>query len=176
VEQDYGEAMACFEMVTDLEEPFCSPDMRDLKTRSDIAQIYYQIQAYNLVYPLAHHNLGVMYQQGLGGEEDEKEALHHFMLAAENNYAPSCLQAGTMLYSGEGLESSKETSEKAFEYLQTALEAGLPEAKLTLGVMYYSGEGTAQDKEKGIALLDELIAAGNVAAIKVKSGLLPHRR
>jgi len=163
--------MNCFEMVTDLEDPFFEmPDLNDVKTRSDISIIFHMTKVYEMVYPLAHHNLGIMYQQGLGAEIDEKTALYHYMLASENGYAPSCLQAGTMLYTGEGLEKSE--PEKAFEYLMVAYNAGIPEAKLCLGMMHYYGEGAPLDKAKGIAMLDELIAAGNVTAIQVKKRIL----
>ena len=171
VKQDYEEAKNCFLGLTDLEDPFIEmPDLNNVKTRSDIAQVYLQNQAYIITYPLAHHNLGIMYQHGLGDEADEKKALYHFMLAAENDYAPSCLQAGAILYAGDAM--GKPEPEKAFDYLTTALNAGIPEAKLFLGMMYYGGEGVAQDKEKGIAYLDELIAAGNVQAIQIKNNLL----
>ena len=171
IEQDYEEAMNCFEDITDLEETFyLMPDLEDKQTRSDIALVFHRIQIYNLTYPMAHHNLGVMYQQGLGTDEDLTQALYHYMLAAENGFAQSCLQAGTMLYTGEGVDESE--PKKAFEYLSTALDAGLEEAKLCLSLMYYFGEGVEEDKEKGIAFVDDLIAKGNVAAIKIKNSML----
>lgn len=171
VDQDYEAAMECFAYIVDLEEPFyLQPDLHDKQTRSDIAQIFYRIQTYNIFYPMAHHNLGIMYQQGLGAEADASQALYHFMLASENGFAQSCLQAGTMLYSGEGVKDPD--PEKAFEYLDAALNAGLDDAKLCLGIMYYCGEGVEEDKEKGVAMIDSLIAAGNVAAIKIKNDLM----
>ena len=171
VEQDYEEAMTCFEYIVNLEEPFyLMPDLEDKRIRSDIAQVFHRIQVYDMTYPAAHHNLGIIYQQGLGVEEDASQALYHFMLAAENGFAQSCLQAGSMLYTGEGLKNPE--PEKAFEYLNVALNAGVEESKLILGMMYYYGEGTAKDEKKGIALLDNLIAAGNVTAIKIKNNIL----
>jgi len=171
IDQNYKEAFNCFEYLVDLEEPFyLMPDLEDKQTRSDIAQIFHRIQIYNLIYPMAHHNLGIMYQQGLGTEVDETQALYHFMLAAENGFAQSCLQAGAMLYAGEGIKDAE--PEKAFEYLNAALNAGLEESKLCLSMMYFYGEGVKEDKEKGIAMLDNLIAAGNVSAIKIKNSLL----
>jgi TPR repeat protein len=174
-EQDYEEAIACFEMLTDLDDPFFNPDIRDRATRNDIALLWRQKEAYDMVYPQAHHNLGVMHAEGLGVEADPEQALYHFMLAAENNFAPSCIQAGKMLYLGEGRENADNTegdSEKAFAYLTIASEAGHADAKIFLGAMYYTGEGTEQDKTKGLALLDELIGNGNAEAQKLKNNLL----
>jgi len=170
VEQDYSEAMACFAALVDLDEPFYSPDLNDPDVRADIALVFHQTNVYEMTYPMAHHNLGIMFQQGLGTDVDQSAALYHFMLASENGYAPSCLQAGSMLYAGEGIDRAE--PEKAFEYLSVALDAGIPEAKLILGIMYFCGEGVKEDKEKGIAFLDELIAMGNVTAIKAKNDLL----
>jgi len=171
VEQDYEDAINCFEDITDLEEPFyLMPDLEDKRTRSDIAQIFHRIQVYNMIYPAAHHNLGIMYKQGLGTEINETQALYHFMLAAENGFAQSCLQAGTMLYTGEGVKESE--PEKAFEYLNFALNEGLEEAKLCLSLMYYFGEGVEENKVKGIEMIDDLIVKGNVPAIQIKNSML----
>jgi len=170
-DQNYKEAMNCFEYIIDLEEPFyLMPDLEDKQTRSDIAQVFHRIQVYDMLYPMAHHNLGVMYQQGLGTDENLTQALYHYMLAAENGFAQSCFQAGTMLYTGEGIKEPE--PEKAFEYLNTALDAGIEEAKLCLSLMYYFGEGVEEDKQKGIAMVDDLIAKGNVQAIKIKNSML----
>jgi len=170
VEQDYEEAVNCFMYIIDLEEPFyLMPDLNDADTRSDIALTFHRMAVYDLVYPMAHHNLGVIFQQGLGAEIDKSKALYHFMLAAENNYAPSCMQAGAMLYVGEGHDADYA---KAFEYLTAASGAGINEAKLIISMMYWDGDGVIKDREKSIALLDELIAMGNVEAMKAKNELL----
>ena len=176
--QDYEKAAGCFVNIVDLEEPFfLTADLQDKKNRSDIAQVFHRIQIYNMIYPMAHHNIAVMYQQGLGCEADPVQALYHFMLGAESGYAQSCLQAGTMLYSGEGhteeiKAKEEETLQRAFGYLSAALEAGLEEAKLGLSMMYYCGEGVEEDKPKAAAMIDSLIAAGNVSAIKIKNSLM----
>ena len=56
------------------------------------------------------------------------------------------------------------------------LDADIVDAKLFLGIMYYSGEGVTEDREKGIAFLDELIAIGNVEAIKIKKELISEEK
>ena len=56
------------------------------------------------------------------------------------------------------------------------LDADIVDAKLFLRIMYYSGEGVPEDREKGIAFLDELIAIGNVEAIKIKKELISEEK
>jgi TPR repeat protein len=131
--REAAETLEGFETITDLDDTsLLIPDFSDKEARSDIFLLNHRLQIYNQVYPMSHHNIGVMCQQGLGVEMDASTALYHFMLAAEDGYGPSCLQAGSMLYTGEGV---------------------------------------AQDKEKGLSLLDDLMTAGNVSAIKAKEEL-----
>ena len=51
----------------------------------------------------AQHNIGVMYDNGLGVRQDKAEAVRWYRLAAENKYTPAQVNLGSMYANGEGV-------------------------------------------------------------------------
>ena len=75
VEQDYEEAMACFE------------------------------HAANDGYAMAQYYLGQMYENGLGMDQNYEEAFSWYVKAADQDYAPALNQIGYLYYNGYGVEN-----------------------------------------------------------------------
>ena len=51
----------------------------------------------------AQHNLGVMYETGLGVSENDKKAVKWYRLAAEQGHAAAQYSLGVMYQTGEGV-------------------------------------------------------------------------
>ena len=70
---------------------------------------------------LAQHNLGVIYEQGKGVEQDYTKAVEWFTKAAEQNNADAQYNLGLMYIKGEGVKSN---SINAKEWFKKSCENG----------------------------------------------------
>src|SRR5664280_345044 len=91
----------------------------------------------------AQNNLGMMYANGKGVVQDDKQAAFWFRKAAEQGYAEAQLILGLMYNEGQG-GLTKDYSQ-AVAWFRRAAEQGLAMAQFNLGVMYANGAGLAQD-------------------------------
>ena len=83
----------------------------------------------------AQFNLGVMYKNGRGVLQDDKEAVKWYTKAAEQGVAAAQFNLGGMYRSGEGvLQDDKE----AVKWYTKAAEQGDAGAQLNLGLMHAS--------------------------------------
>lgn len=90
----------------------------------------------------AQYNLGWMYQNGRGVEQDDQEALRWFRLAAEQGHS------GSQFFIGLGYAEKRgvpQDYKEAVRWFRLAAEQGHPLAQSFLGGMYYFGRGVAQD-------------------------------
>ena len=90
----------------------------------------------------AQYNLGVMYQNGEGVQEDKREAVKWYRKSAEQGFANAQYNLGWMYSKGEGVEEDKR---EAVKWYRKSAEQGIAEAQNNLGVMYQNGEGVIQD-------------------------------
>ncbi len=81
---------------------------------------------------IATHNLGIMYQDGVGVLQDKYEALKFFKIAAEQGLALSQTILG--LFYEKGIAVSQSTSE-ALKWYRLAAEQGEVQAQFNLAVM-----------------------------------------
>lgn len=88
-------------------------------------------------HPGAQNNLGVLYRQGRGSQNDAKHAAEWFQKAADQGVAPAQYALGQMYLNGEGVEQS---TEKAVELYTDAAKQGLLEAQADLGYLYAARE------------------------------------
>ena len=90
----------------------------------------------------AQFNLGVMYSNGRGVLQDDKEAVRLYRLAAEQGIAQAQYNLGIMYNNGEVvLQDYKE----AVKWYRLAAEQGKANAQFNLGNMYANGRGVIQD-------------------------------
>jgi len=106
----------------------------------------------------AQSNLGVMYDNGEGVPEDDKEAVKWYRLAAEQGYAPAQSNLGVMYDNGEGVP---EDDKEAVKWYRLAAEQGYARAQYNLGVMYANGEGVPEDDVQAYAWMNLAKAAGD---------------
>ena len=107
------------------------------------------VTALNALRPLAEqgssfaqYELGVMYANGRGVPEDDREAVKWYTLAAEQGYVPAQTNLGWMYSNGRGVP---EDDREAVKWYTLAAEQGEKYAQFNLGLMYYFGEGVLED-------------------------------
>lgn len=78
---------------------------------------------------VAQYNLGIMYAEGLGVQENNKEAVKWFKLAAEQGDTGAQYNLGVMYTKGLGI---KQDYNEAFRWFKLAAEQGNADAKEAL--------------------------------------------
>ena len=91
---------------------------------------------------VAQNNLGLMYQNGWGVPQDDKEAVYWYKLAAEQGDAKAQYNLGVMYDVGEGVPQD---DKEAVRWYTLAAEQEHAKAQYNLGVMYALGEGVIKD-------------------------------
>jgi len=79
----------------------------------------------------AQFNLGIMYDNGKGVEQDYKEAVKWFRKVAEQGYADGQFGLGVMYAEGQGVEQDYK---EAVKWFREAAEQGDAKAQYNLGV------------------------------------------
>jgi hypothetical protein len=88
---------------------------------------------------------GMMYDFGVGVEQDSQKAFNNYLLAANTGYPPAQWEVGLMYETGKGTDESKE---KAFDHFLAAANNGHTPAQWKVGLMYMNGQSTTRDEEK----------------------------
>lgn len=92
---------------------------------------------------VAQYNLGLMYAEGKGVDQDGIEAVRWYTLAAEQGYLPAINNLGmTYDYGSLGIP---EDNGKAIYWYRRAAEAGVGKAQFNLARMYAQGEGVPRN-------------------------------
>jgi len=91
----------------------------------------------------AQYNLAMLYDRGLGVENDDSEALKWYREAAEQGYAKAQYNLGMMYYFGKGVSQDKTTG---YQWVILAADRGEKAAKdaMTEMVKKISGEQIAK--------------------------------
>ena len=92
-------------------------------------------------YSDAQNNLGKMYEQGHGVDQDDEMAVYWFERAAEQGNVESRTRLGMMYRQGRGVNQD---DEMAVYWFERAAEQGYVEAQNHLGILYAIGAGTLQ--------------------------------
>ena len=117
----------------------------------------------------AQYNLGVMYANGEGVIEDDKEAVKWYRLAAEQGNAEGQFNLGTMYARGEGvIENYKEV----VKWYRLAAEQGYADAQSHLAYMHANGQGVIQDNVYAHMWWNIAASNGSESAKKVKDILV----
>lgn len=107
-------------------------------------------------------SLGMMYNNGLGGEADSYLAFDYLYRAAKNGVAQAQWEVGYSYQKGRGVTADQKN---AFLWFGKAAEQNYTEALISYGYMCLEGQGTPQDAEKGLASLDKAAQAGSLSAL-----------
>jgi len=115
------------------------PSASDLATPPPFAETKAKAEARDAD---AQFNLGVMYYQGLGVEQDFKEAVKWYQKAADQGFATAQSNLGFMYRQGQGVEQDFKEAVKSY---QKAVNQGDAQAQSNLGLMYEEGQGVEQN-------------------------------
>eukprot|EP00729_Bicosta_minor_P001971 gene1971-biopygen6029 len=112
----------------------------------------------------AQNNLGNMYYNGKGVEQDHVEAAKWYRKSAEAGNADAQFNLGTMYDNGEGVEQDHV---EAVKWLRKSAEAGLAgnaDGQYNLGCMYATGKGVEQDHVEAAKWYRKSAEAGDADA------------
>jgi TPR repeat protein len=110
---------------------------------------------------VAQYNLGVMYYEGQGMEQDFKDAAKWFRKASEQGNPGAQINLGLMYLRGKGI---MEDDKEAAKWFRKAAEQGIADAQLYLGLMYGSGEGVPEDLKEAAEWFRKAAEQGNADA------------
>lgn len=109
----------------------------------------------------AQYNMGVLYDEGYGVEQDYAKAKEWYEKAAAQKYPKAEHNLGIMYQSGHGV---KKSSAEAAKWFKRAAEHGEPAAQNNLAVLYVRGEGVQQDLGEAARWAAKAAEAGNSSA------------
>lgn len=107
----------------------------------------------------AQYNLGILYQYGLGIENDFAVAALWYRRAAEQYHPNAQAKLGYLLARGLGI--AKDLAKSA-RWFREAAEQGVADARFNLGLMYAMGSGVERDRVQALMWLN-LAHEGGVA-------------
>ena len=138
--------LVVFDNVSDFDKGLDAAKKGDYKT------------ALNEFFPLAQQGdsvaqfmLGVMYVNGEGVIQDDKQAVHWYRKAAEQGYASAQHELGIMYTHGRGVIQD---DKQAMHWYRKASEQGNTSAQFMLGSGYADGKGVVQDYKKSYMWFD----------------------
>jgi TPR repeat protein len=105
--------------------------------------------------------LGFMYAQGKGVEQNDVEAFKLFHRAAEAGNVNSMFKLGMFLLKGRGVA---ENDSEAFSWLRKAANAGNAGGMTQLGIMYKQGKGVEKNNNEAINWFRKAASLGNKVA------------
>lgn len=97
----------------------------------------------------AQCELGFIYEEGDGVQQDHAEAARWFRLAADQDDAMAQISLGDLYAHGDGVQQS---DAEALQWYRRAVDQSEPLACYRLGLMYYNGWGVKQDYAKALRL------------------------
>ena len=110
--------------------------------------------------------LGLMYDNGEGVPEDDRQAVYWYRKAAEQGNAGAQVNLGVMYANGEGVP---EDGRQAVYWYRKAAEQGNADAQSLLGGAYALGKGVPEDLIRAYAWCDLAAATGHEQANEIRS-------
>jgi TPR repeat protein len=117
------------------------------------------LQAARMGHPRAQALLAIMYQDGQGMPENDREAAHWFALAAAQGHRASQYELGAMYEEGEG--GLPKDVPKAAQLYTLSAKQGFAQAQFALGLSYEFGEGVPRNRQTAIYWLNLAAAQGD---------------
>ena len=93
--------------------------------------------------PEAQHNIGYMYEEGLGVTQQFDVAMEWYRRAADGGLAEADHNLGMMYVDGRGVAKSWA---QALMYFRKAAEKGLIESRYMIALSYFQGDGQIQNR------------------------------
>jgi TPR repeat protein len=110
----------------------------------------------------AMRELGLLYESGVGVNQDYDKARHWFEKGAEHGDSEAMDQLGGLYALGQGVVQNYPEARKWFE---KSAAAGNAQAMNNLGWSYYMGYGGARDEQQARQWYEKAVVAGNTSAM-----------
>ncbi|MDJ0942039.1 MAG: SPOR domain-containing protein [Kiloniellales bacterium] len=107
----------------------------------------------------AQNNLGHMYSQGLGVQEDKARAVELWREAAKAGHSTAYYNLGLAYFRGDGTEKNEI---EATRWFAQAADAGLKDGQFAIGEMYRLGIGTERNESRALGWYKLAAAQGHV--------------
>ena len=109
----------------------------------------------------AQYYLGIMYTNGEGVPEDDRQAAYWFQKSARQGNSQSQYHLGILYANGAGVP---EDDPQAVYWFRKSAEQGDARAQFNLGVMYEFGEGVPEDDRQAVNWYQQAAEQGHVRA------------
>ena len=110
---------------------------------------------------IAQSNLGVMYENGKGVQQDYAEAVKWYRRGAEQGFADAQCNLGFMCSHGQGMQQDYAV---AVKWYRRAAEQGHLDAQCNMGLMYSNGLGAKLDYAEAVKWYRRAAKQGNAEA------------
>ncbi len=124
----------------------------------DAAVKWYELAAVQGV-AAAQNNLGHMYSQGLGVQQDKARAVELWREAAKAGHSTAYYNLGLAYFRGDGTEKNEI---EATQWFAQAADAGLKDGQFAIGEMYRLGIGTERNESRALGWYKLAAAQGHV--------------
>lgn len=105
----------------------------------------------------AQFNVGRMYDDGDGVEQDKRQALKWYQKSAEQNHPDAQYHLALMYSEGDGIAQD---FKQAYRWYSRAAVQGDPRAIYNLGTLFFNGEGVERDRARAKIYFKEACKAG----------------
>jgi len=114
---------------------------------------------------VAQANIGLLYEDGLGVPQSDKEAVKWYRMAAEQGEPRAQYYLGTAFEEGRGIPQDYQEAAKNYHLAATR---GYVKAQYKLGLLYLKGQGVKQSTEAAYAWWSVAASKGHEDAQKYK--------
>lgn len=114
-------------------------------------------QAAEKGYASAQYSLGLMYSDGEGVSQDDKEKVKWITKSAEQGFAAAQYNLAAIYYNAEGVTQDYG---KALEWFRKSAEQGDADSQLNLGLMYRKAKGVPQNHAEAFVWLKKSAEQG----------------
>jgi len=114
--------------------------------------------------PDMQFGLGVMYDTGVGVEQNDEFALLWYQMAADKGHSRAQYNLALMYDAGQGVEQN---NKMALRWYQQAAEQGHAEAQYNLAVMYDQGQGVKQSDVEALKWYRKAAAQNDTDAQRI---------
>lgn len=121
---------------------------------------------------LAQYRLGMLYYQGDGVPEDEKQAVFWWKKAAIQGHVESMFQLGSAyLFGVQAARTVTDPDREAASWYFQAASAGHAEAQYHLGLLFLAGKGVIESHSEAARWMKKAAAQGHVGAQRALSSI-----
>ena len=112
----------------------------------------------------AQYELGVMYNNGMGVEQNDETSVIWYTLSAEQGFASAQYNLGVMYNDERCVPRARSNDATAVKWYTLAAEQGHAEAQWNLGIMYEWGDGVEISYKEAVKWFTKAAEKGHAKA------------